>query len=44
MTFKFEILIFGQEMRMDINKFEFFNLPIMDEFHPMINLFNSNHK
>jgi hypothetical protein len=29
---------------MDINKLEFINLPIMDEFHPMIYLFNPNHK
>jgi hypothetical protein len=43
MTFKFEILIFGQQMRMDINNFEFIYLPTMDEFHPMIYLFNSNH-
>jgi hypothetical protein len=35
MTLKFEILILGQQMRMDINKFEFINLPIMDEFHPI---------
>jgi hypothetical protein len=40
MAFKFEILIFGQQM--DINDFEY--IPIMDEFHPMIYLFNPNHK
>jgi len=40
MTFKFGILIFGQQMRMDINNFEFIYLPIMDEFHRMIYLFN----
>jgi hypothetical protein len=40
MTFKFEILIFGQQiMKMDINKFSFIFLPIMDEFHLMIFLF-----
>ncbi len=44
MTFKFEILIFGQQLRMDINHFEFIYLPIMDEFHPMIYLFNPNNK
>ncbi len=44
MTFKFEILIFGQKMRMDIKYFEFIYLLIMDEFHPMIYLFNPNHK
>jgi hypothetical protein len=44
MTFKFEILIFGQQMKMDINHFEFIYLPIMDEFDPMIYLFNPNHK
>jgi len=30
--FKFEILIFGQQMKMDINNFEFIYLPIMDDF------------
>jgi hypothetical protein len=40
MTFKFEILIFGQQMRMDINNFEFIYLSIMDEFHPILYLFN----
>jgi len=29
---------------MDINNFEFIYLPIIDEFHPMIYLFNPNHK
>jgi len=38
MTFKFEILIFGKKMRMDVNNFEFIYLLIMDEFHPMIYL------
>jgi len=28
----------------DINNLEFIYLPIMDEFHPMICLFNPNHK
>jgi hypothetical protein len=37
MTFKFEILILGQQMRMDINNFEFIYLPIMDEIHPCKN-------
>jgi hypothetical protein len=44
MTFKFEILKLGQQMTMDINNFEFIYLPIMDEFHSMISLFNPNHK
>jgi hypothetical protein len=44
MTFKFEILILGQQMKMDINNFEFIYLPMMDEFHPFIYLFNPNHK
>jgi hypothetical protein len=44
MTFKFEILVLGQQMKMDKNNFEFIYFPIMDEFHPMICLFNSNHK
>jgi len=44
MTFKFEILIFGQQMNMDINNFEFVYLSIMDDFHSMIYLFNPNHK
>jgi len=39
MTFKFEILILGQQMKMDINNFEFIYLPIMDEFH-IINEFH----
>jgi hypothetical protein len=42
-TFKFEILIFGQKMKVDINNLEFIYLPIMDEFHPIICLFNPNH-
>jgi hypothetical protein len=44
MTFKFEILILGQQMKMDINNFEFIYLLIMDEFHLTIYLFNLNHK
>jgi len=44
MAFKFEILIFGQQMEMDINNFELIYLLIMDEFHPMIYVFNSKHK
>ncbi len=44
MTFKFEILIFGQQMKMDINSFLFINLSIMDEIHPMIYLFSPTHK
>jgi hypothetical protein len=44
MTFKFEVLIRRQQMGMDINNFELIYLPIMDEFHPMIYLFNPNHK
>jgi hypothetical protein len=42
MAFSFEILTFGQQMKMDINNFEFIYLSIMDEFHPMIYLFNPN--
>jgi hypothetical protein len=44
MTFKFEILIFGQQIKMDINNFEFIYVPTMDEFYPMIYLFKPNHK
>jgi hypothetical protein len=44
MTFKFEILILGQKMKMDVNNFEFIYFPIMDEIHPMVYLFNPNHK
>jgi hypothetical protein len=44
MTFKFEILIFGQKMKMYINNFEIIYFPIMDEFDPMIYLFNPHHK
>jgi hypothetical protein len=44
MTFKFEVLILEQQMKMDINKLKFIYLPIMDEFHPMIYLFNPIHK
>jgi hypothetical protein len=44
MTFKFEISILEQEMKMNINNFEFIYLPIMDEFHPIIYLYNSTHK
>jgi len=29
---------------MDINNFEFIYIPIMGEFHPMVFLFNPNHK
>ncbi len=39
MTFKFEISILGQQMKMDINNFEFIYLSIMDAFHSMIYLF-----
>jgi hypothetical protein len=39
MTFKFEILIFGQQMKMNINKYLFIYFIIMDEFHQMIYLF-----
>jgi len=31
-------------MMMDINNFEFIYIPIMGEFHPMVFLFNPNHK
>jgi len=31
-------------MKMDINKFEFIYLSIMDEFHSMIYLFTPNHE
>ncbi len=44
MTFKFEILIFGQQMKMDTNSVEFIYLLMIDEFHPMIHLFNPNHE
>jgi hypothetical protein len=44
MAFKFEILILGQEIKMDINKILFIYLPIMDEYHPMIYLINPIHK
>jgi hypothetical protein len=44
MAFKFEILIFGQQIRMDINNFEFIYLLIMDGFYPMIYLFHPNQK
>jgi hypothetical protein len=44
MKIKFGILIFEQQMRMDINNFEYIYFPIMDEFHPMVYLFNPNHK
>jgi hypothetical protein len=44
MTFKLEILKLGQEMTMDINNSDFICLPIMDEYHPMIYLFNPNHE
>jgi len=36
MTFKFKISILGQQMKMDINNFEFIYLSIMDAFHLMI--------
>jgi hypothetical protein len=42
MTFKFEILKLGQQMTMDINNIEFIYMSIMDEFHSMIYLLNSN--
>jgi hypothetical protein len=38
MTFKFEILILGQQMKMDINNYLFIYFTTMDEFHPMIYL------
>jgi len=44
MTFNFDILIFGQQMKMDINNFESIYFLIMDEYNPMIYLFNPNHK
>jgi hypothetical protein len=31
-------------MKMDINNVEFIYFPITSEFHPMIYLFNPNHK
>ncbi len=43
MTFKFEMSIFGEQMKMDINYFKFIYLIIMDEFHSMIYLFNPIH-
>jgi hypothetical protein len=44
MTFKFEILILGQQMKIDINNLKFIYFTIMDEFHPMIYLFISIHR
>jgi hypothetical protein len=44
MAFKFEISILEQEMKMDINNFEFIYFLTMDEFHPIIYLYNSNYK
>jgi hypothetical protein len=44
MSFKFETLLFEQQMRMDMNYFQFIYLPNMDKFHPMIYLLNSNDK
>jgi hypothetical protein len=38
MTFKFEISILEQKMKMDINNFEFIYFLIMDGFHPIIYL------
>jgi hypothetical protein len=43
MTSKLKILIF-ETTNEDINNFEFIYLLIMDEFHPMIHLFNPNDK
>jgi len=40
MRFKFEILILGQKMKMNINNFKIIYLTIMDEFLTMIYLFN----
>jgi hypothetical protein len=42
MTFKFEILILKNRMKMDINNFEFIYFSIMDEFDPFIYSFNPN--
>jgi hypothetical protein len=44
MVFRFAITIFGKQIGMHINQFEFIFLSIMDEFHPIIYLFNPNHK
>jgi hypothetical protein len=44
MTFKFEILILGQQLMMDIYNFEFIYLLIIDEFHLILYYFNLNHK
>jgi hypothetical protein len=44
MTFKFEILIFGLQMKMDVNHFKLIYFPIVDEFHPMIYLLNPTHR
>jgi hypothetical protein len=43
MTFKFEILVPGQQMKMNINKILLINFIIMDEFHPFIYLLNPIH-
>jgi len=44
LLFKIEILIFGQQMMMGINNFEFIYLLFKDEFHSMVYSFISNHK
>jgi hypothetical protein len=48
MTFKFEILILGQQMKMNINKFQFNYLPIMDEISSndlyLIQIINEIHR
>jgi hypothetical protein len=38
-----KIFIFGQQLRMEINNSKFIYIPIMDDFHPMIYLFDPNH-
>ncbi len=40
MTFKFETSILGQQMKININNFQFIYLSIMDAFHSMIYLLN----
>jgi hypothetical protein len=44
MALKFEIFILRQQMKIEINNFEFIYFLTMDEFHPMIYLFIPSHK
>jgi hypothetical protein len=42
MVFTFAVSILGQQIGMHVNQFEFNFLSIMDEFHPIIYLFDPN--